>query len=232
MAAAKDRFVGSKGGSGIAQWIISQMPVHHSYIECCLGKGVILKTKLSACVNIGIEADPIVISRYWRRCPQTVRIVEGDCLTVLPALKSELPIGPGTLIYCDPPYLGSTRAEPGRVYYGREMLTDLQHSQLLTMLEGLSCMVMISGYHSQLYDIRLKCWRKDSRWTVTRAGTRVQECLWMNFGPPALLHDSRFIGCDFTDRQAIKRKIARWKKKLLAMPYDERFAVLDALRSL
>jgi len=220
-----DYLVGSKGGAGIAQWIISQMPVHRTYVEAFLGKGVILRTKLSAARNIGIEVDPKVISRFWIRQPKTLEIFQADALALLPALKLD-----GTaLVYADPPYLGSARGQANRSYYNHELLSQAGHERLLSVLTGLQAMVLVSGYASRMYDEALRGWRKSSKWTVTRGGRRVQEWLWMNFDPPALIHDTRFIGDDFTDRQAIKRKIARWKKKFLAMPPGVRFAILEAL---
>lgn len=230
VAAVKDRFVGSKGGAGIAQWIISAMPAHRIYIEAFLGKGVILKTKLRASRNIGIEADPKVISHYHRRSAQSdFEFLAGSALTVLPALKSILTND--TLIYADPPYLGTVRIDRNRDYYRHELKTDAEHNALLDLLLSLPCMVMISGYQSQLYCRRLAAWRTDSKWTVTRGGTRVQEFLWMNFPEPIFYHDTRFMGSNFTNRQGLKRKVERWKKKFLAMRSGERFAILDALSS-
>jgi DNA adenine methylase len=221
--------VGSKGGSGIAQWIISNMPAHRIYVEAFLGRGVIMKTKLRASRNIGIEADPKVISRYWRRRPKSeMTLIEGNALTVLPALK--LKLTDGALIYADPPYLGTVRKDINRVYYGRELMTEAEHKKLLSVLTRLQAMVMISGYRSQLYADHLGPeWRMETKWTVTRGGARVEECLWMNFGPPIFLHDARFVGPDFTGRQAVKRKIERWKRKFLAMGYPERSAILESL---
>lgn len=234
-----DNFVGSKGGAGIAQWIISQMPAHRFYVEAFLGKGVVLKTKLPASVNIGIEADTAVIGRYWTRERLCVpaplvafgwgrSLVCGDCLTVLPALK----LDSTALVYADPPYLN--RAAGNRRYYAREALTVKEHERILSTLEALPSMVMLSGYRSELYCRRLteeKGWRMATKWTVNRAGQRVEECLWMNFAPPVFFHDTRFTGSDFTDRQRVKRKCERWRRKFLAMEPGERMAVYDALSS-
>jgi DNA adenine methylase len=89
---------------------------------------------------------------------------------------------------------------------------------------------MISGYHSELYSIRLAGWRTSSFWTVDRRGNPKEEICWMNFAAPQQLHDARFVGGNFTDRQRVRRKCERWKRKFAAMAPGERTAILDALR--
>lgn len=204
------------------------MPAHRTYVEAFLGKGVVLRAKLPARVNIGIELDPIVISRYWCRRSQSVQILQADALTMLPALK----LDSTALVYCDPPYPASVRAQSNRIYYGRELLSESEHDILLSVLTGLQCMVMVSGYQNDLYSRKLASWRHSQKWTVNRAGQRVQECIWMNFPEPVFFHDTRYVGYDFTDRQRIKRKVARWKRKFLTMPAEDRAAIWDALSAM
>lgn len=221
----RDRhFVGSKGGSGIAQWIISNMPLHSDYYEAFLGKGVVIKKKLPAKTNVGIEADSAVIADYWHRPPQTMQVIHGDAIAEVPKLA----YSKDALVYADPPYLMETRSCK-RDYYGREFSTVEDHTRLLTMLKALPCMCMISGYQSELYSMQLTAWRTSWKWTTNRRGKLVKEWLWMNFPEPAFFHDTRFCGSDFTDRQRIKRKVERWKNKFMAMPAHERGAILDCL---
>ncbi len=226
-------FVGSKRGAGVAQWLISLMPAHRVFVDAFLGTGHILQTKRPAELNIGIEKDACTIADYLRRHSQTesairsaktipAAIVKGDCLTMLKTFKVES----DWLIYADPPYLSRSCA---RRYYREEMMTEDEHDRLLSVLSMLPAKVMISGYQSELYSMRLAGWRTSSFWTVNRRGKRVQEFCWMNFQPPALLHDTRFVGNDFTDRQRIKRKAERWKNKFQSMRADERQAVLESL---
>lgn len=218
--------VGSKGGAGVAQWLINLMPAHTVYVEAFLGRGVVLQTKRPAAFSIGIDADAGVIVKHGLPLVSpTVAIVLADAFELLPTLA----VSREWLIYCDPPYLMSTRSAGNRVYYGRELGTEQEHARLLSLLSILQANVMLSGYDSPLYASRLASWRKSSFWTVNRAGQRVQEFVWMNFPPPALLHDTAFVGDDFTDRQRVKRKVKRWTRKLLAMPAGERQAVLQSL---
>ena len=84
---------------------------------------------------------------------------------------------PNVLIYCDPPYVLSTRH--GKQY--RHEMTDADHVELLAALKAHRGPVMISGYPSELYDRELSGWRRETT-TATDQTSRVrQEVLWMNF---------------------------------------------------
>jgi hypothetical protein len=141
-------------------------------------------------------------------------------------------IEPGrTLIYCDPPYLMETRS-CRRGYYRCEFGSAEEHAELLAVVRALPHLVMISGYWSELYGRELEGWRTASFWTTNRRGRRVQEWVWMNFPEPAELHDYRFLGGDFRERERIKRKTQRWRARLATMPPLERHALLTALEEL
>ena len=223
-------FVGSKGGAGVAQWLISAMPAHRVYVEPFLGRGVVLKEKKPAAASIGIDYDSGIIQEWLGRpgpAQPGLSIVHGDALELLRSFKVES----DWLIYADPPYLGTARSCQRR-YYKHELFSEAAHDRLLSILQALPCMVMISGYQSPLYSMRLKGWRLSTFWTVNRRGKRVQECVWMNYPVPRVLHDTRHVGNNFTDRQRVKRKVARWKNKFLAMGDHERQAILDSLAPL
>lgn len=53
---------GTKGGSGVWQRIISEMPEHDVYIEPFWGRGTIAKKKRPAGYTIGIDLDPVAVS--------------------------------------------------------------------------------------------------------------------------------------------------------------------------
>lgn len=55
------------------------------------------------------------------------------------------------------------------------------------------------------------------------------EWLWMNYPRPVKLHDYRYLGDDFRERERIKRKKARWIDRLARMDILERQAMLAAL---
>lgn len=225
-AKEQTRFVGSKGGAGIAQWLISLMPPHTHYVEAFLGRGVVARKKLPASVNIGIEIDGNTLQKFWLgQCPDWLELISGDALEYLPRL--DLP--QSALIYADPPYLGAVRTDTNRRYYAHDQLSPEWHERFLDVMLAQRCMVMVSGYESELYHRKLAHWRTGYKWTVNRGGAAVKEFVWMNFETPGLLHDSRFVGDNYTDRQRVKRKMERWRKNFLALPADERWAMFATL---
>jgi hypothetical protein len=151
-------------------------------------------------------------------------IAQADFLRQSASLRPVL-LEPDTLVYCDPPYLMEVRTRP---VYGVEM-SDMQgHSLLLTLLESLPCMVMISHYPCPLYDDRLGSWRQVTYRCMTRGGPRTERC-YLNFPDPPSLHDARFTGAGFRERERIKRKSSRWKARFAAMPAGERQLIASAL---
>lgn len=90
--------------------------------------------------------------------------------------------GPGTLTYCDPPYLHETRT--AKKAYAHEMGRD-QHEQLLDVLKACEGAVMLSGYRSSLYDDALADWHRIEFDMPNHSGQgaskqRRIECLWSN----------------------------------------------------
>jgi len=87
---------------------------------------------------------------------------------------------PGTLFYCDPPYVHSSRGD--KKAYGFEMQDD-SHIRLAEVLERCRGKVAISGYRGTLMDTLYRKWRRID------AGSKMchsikkprQECLWVNY---------------------------------------------------
>jgi DNA adenine methylase len=150
------------------------------------------------------------------------RFIQGDGIEFL----ESYPFAGQELVYCDPPYLMSTRS--GRKLYEHEM-DEISHARLLRVIRELPCMVMISGYSSVLYAKTLKDWNVASFTAVTRGGTERAEWVWYNFPRPVELHDYRYLGSDFRERERIKRKTRRWTERLKRMPTLERQALLSAI---
>lgn len=83
-----------------------------------------------------------------------------------------------TLHYVDPPYPKSTR-DKGDDY--RYEMTDSDHRDLAETLHGLKGMVVLSGYHCDLYDKELyPDWQQVSRVAVADQGQSRTEVLWFN----------------------------------------------------
>lgn len=208
------------GGKGKTfHHIINVLPRHELYVETHLGGGAVLRNKKRADRSIGIDRDESVI-RFWRQqYPDLAEFISGDALDFLRVHAFK----PQDLIYCDPPFLPSTRKRP-RVY--RHDLTENEHIQLLDVLLRLPCSVVISGYGSELYDSMLKGWTKISFSAKAHDGVR-QECLWMNYALPGHLHDSRYIGGNFRQRQNSRRRITRLQKRILSLSEPEQHVLSD-----
>lgn len=88
-----------------------------------------------------------------------------------------------TLLYVDPPYLGSTRA---RTAYRHEMTSPELHQELAAALLDVRAGVVLSGYHSPLYDDLYDGWHvaEISAFTGQSNGGIVEgqrtEVLWSN----------------------------------------------------
>lgn len=217
-------YLGSKAGAGVYQAIIALMPPHDTYIEPFLGSGAIYSRKAPAARSILIDKDPAVL-RGVQLGPHDFAI-PADALEYLGTLEPNRSHG-RILIYVDPPYPHSTRTSSKRY---RHELSDADHGQLARALNYLSwhgCSIIISSYPSDLYDQLYPGWSAREFQAMTRGGVRTEK-LWFNFQPGAA-HWSTFAGRNFTDRQRIKRKAARWKAKFDQLPQAERQAVLAAL---
>jgi DNA adenine methylase len=82
-----------------------------------------------------------------------------------------------TLFYVDPPYVAATR--DGGSDYLYEM-TDEDHRELAVFLRGLRGMVVVSGYHSALYDEIFGGWRSEEREAFADGARPRTEVLWFN----------------------------------------------------
>jgi hypothetical protein len=82
-------------------------------------------------------------------------------------------------------------------------------------------MVMVSGYESELYNDLLSGWKKVNYPSKTHTDVR-QETIWMNFTPTHNLHDARYLGNTFRERQTIKRRQYRLTEKIERLSPVER----------
>jgi DNA adenine methylase len=219
------------GGKGkLYQQIINLIPPHTTYIEPFLGGGAVALKKRPALLNIGLDLDSGAL------LTTAAAIVGSDgaswrfyCQDGIEFMRSYTWRG-GELVYCDPPYLMSTRSSQ-RPRYKFEM-TRSDHVRLLQVLVGLPCMVMISGYFSWLYADMLETWNTAVFTAHTRSNRMVKEWLWMNYSVPERLHDYSHLGQDFRERERIKRKAERWVRGLERLPRLERLAVWKRLEEL
>ena len=211
-------YIGGKSQAGVYQRIINLIPPHTTYIEPFVGGGAILRLKRPAGRNIAIDLD----RRALDALPPGV---ERHCVNGIGFLASFKCRG-GEFVYCDPPYLLSTRG--GRRYYRHEM-TDADHRYLLEVLQRLPCPVLLSGYPSEMYSEALRGWNCDTFDVMTRGHSWRTECLWFNYPRPAELHDYANVGADRRERWNIERRRRRWTARLERMAPLDRAALFSAL---
>ncbi len=243
---------GGKNGNGVIHAIGRQMPPHRVRAEVFGGSFPTLRLiKLAPDLNVGIDADARACdlatsnpalracsivrtgAESWLRSVFPVQLVIPGISTpkvaLTPARIEGRTFNPrDVLVYCDPPYLLSTRSCQ-RDLYNVEMKTEEEHAALLDVLTGLPCLVMLSGYRSALYDERLRSWRRVEFTAYDRQHRARTECLWCNFPEPTALHDTRFAGRDFRERWALTKQKRRWVARLAKMSPLKRQALAEAL---
>ena len=191
-------YPGGKNGAGTYQRIINQIPPHEVYIEPFLGSGAVLRMKRPAARSIALDLDPGAIAALGDRVPPDTEVLEADALEFLAGYDFR----GDEFVYADPPYL--PEACRSRLRY-RHNLSRAQHVRLLEILRSLPCPVMISGYGSNLYTQALAEWRTDRFWVMTRGGKQAEEWLWMNYPRPTVLHDYRYLGQNYREREKLAR---------------------------
>jgi DNA adenine methylase len=139
------------------------------------------------------EQLPYIIERL-----RTVEIVRRPAIDVIRKWDS-----PSTLVYCDPPYVPSTRQANSRDVYGREM-TEEEHRELAAVLANCKGMVALSGYPSRLYDDLYSGWNRLEFDIANHAAggkrkDRELECLWMNYDPDTHEKASRLFKREATE---------------------------------
>lgn len=212
-------YLGSKAANGLFQNIIAIMPPHDTYIESHLGGGTVMSRKPASVNNIGIDLNLEALSNF--DCDYPVELINGCAHHFL----SHYDYTGSELIYCDPPYLVKTRTST-RSRYTFDY-TEQDHIKLLKLLKSLPCNVILSGYPSALYDEQLSRWNSIELQAMTRGGPRT-EMLWFNYVIDRV-YWATYAGKNFTDRQRIKRKAARWGKNYERLPREERLAILATL---
>ncbi len=182
-----------------------------------------MRHKLPAKRQIGIDIDPIVIAN-WKALPAVpCEIVCADATQYLAGLA----VDQETLIYADPPYLSSTRKR-ARVY--RFDYTAEDHEKMIDCLLQKRCMVMISGYESDLYSSLLSAWTQVTFTAKTHSGVR-RECVWLNYSPPRRLHDPRHLGNGFREREVVRRRRSRLRAHIQRISQVEQYELLNWLQS-
>jgi DNA adenine methylase len=139
-------------------------------------------------------AFPGYLDGYVDRMAAAVERLHHVSLECRPALEviGKYGADPDVLLYVDPPYLGSTRANDRS--YRHELMADDDHRELAAALRACNAGVVLSGYASDLYDLELyPDWHRTTFTSGTGQGSdgwsNRTEVLWSNRRPAPNLFD-------------------------------------------
>jgi hypothetical protein len=220
------RYPGGKNCEGTYQRIISQIPPHECFVELFAGSAAIRRLMRPSPRSILVDLHLDVALQLGEELgSEEVSVIHGCGINWLkkhgPRLTST------TVIYADPTYLAAVCAS--RLRY-KHVLSEADHAELLRLLKSTEARVLISGYRSRLYNHELAAWRRIDWMQITRGAKMMQESLWCNFPEPVELHDYRYIGDGYRERENIRRQQRRWQARLAAMSRLQRQALLSVLQ--
>lgn len=231
-----DGYFGGKGAEGVYQRIINQIPEHEVFWSGFLGNCAVMRYKRPAARNFGTDLDLRVIAEWYEAMaaqPQdspfntnkfTIRNL--SAIDILQTWNSHDWINGNCFAYFDPPYMDEVKTSERRYKYHIRDRHD--HIQFLHLATQIPAMVAISHYPCDLYGEYLQDWRCIEYLAATRGGPR-KECLWMNYPEPNRLHDYRYLGKNFREREKFKRRADTLVRKLLRMGDQERKAALGRI---
>lgn len=215
-----EQYFGSKGSQGTFHRIINAIPPHAVYVEPFLGAGRILRIKRPAPLgNYGFELSFKVVNLWLPVCPLNYHVAQANAFEELPRLVAQLQaqgIDPlRVVVYCDPPYLLSTRRNPVATY--EHEFTDEGHDTFLRMVQALPCRVLVSHLPCELYATALRAWHTFTFNNTTRHGLQLEQ-VWCNFQPSPELHEYTYIGKNFREREWIHRQYDIILRRVAALP--------------
>jgi DNA adenine methylase len=129
-----------------------------------------------------VTSMPGYLEAYVERLAAAAERLHAVSLESLPALTLIGKYGaqPDVLLYVDPPYLGTTRPWSN---YRVEMKTEGEHRELAAALADCKATVVLSGYHSPIYDELYEGWHRYEQASMTgnaKAAKDRTEVLWSN----------------------------------------------------
>lgn len=130
-----------------------------------------------------VTSMPGYLEAYAVRLASAAERLHKVSLDALPALEVIGRYGsrPNVLLYIDPPYLGTTRGWGNN--YRCEMKTEIEHRELAAALVDCKATVVLSGYHSPLYDELYDGWHRHEQASMTgnaKTAKARTEVLWAN----------------------------------------------------
>lgn len=221
-------YPGGKAAMGAAQNIINQMPPHETYVELFAGNAAVWRQKRAAKISVLVEKDAGQAAKIDNSLVQGSAVICGCALEWLRQFISHTTpeAQKRVVIYADPPYW--TASLKSRQRY-RVKFNEWEHQTLILLLRETSANVILSGYNNPFYENALHNWRTYEFSACGRDGKSHIETLWMNFAEPKLLHDYRFLGRNFREREVIRRRLNRTAQKINHWPKIEQAAVIARL---
>ncbi|GAB2874090.1 DNA adenine methylase [Hymenobacter ruber] len=219
-------YYGGKGSSGTYQKIINHVRPHDTLIIPFLGNCALTRQIQWPAQVIVNDLDPYIIDQ-WRNAEIGPRLdlYNLPALDFLAIVLKRTDLG-RVVIYCDPPYPLDSRKSPELRY--RYEMTDQDHEEFLTAVRFLRVDCLVSTYPNVSYARQLSHWNRTEFQSQTRHGAAT-EWLFYNYPTPEVLHDARFAGNDYREREYIKRKAARWVARWKELKPHERQHILQEL---
>lgn len=223
---------GGKNGSGVYQSIINQIPPHIVFISGFAGNcGVLANKRFASMANIAVDLDTAVVDG-WSKIPGVLSF-QGDFCDIIIRLINLYPADIRTqiFVFLDPPYLSDVRSCK-KGFYKYKMEDPESHLHLLRLAKSLAgnygIKIMFTHYPCDLYNEELKDWHFLDIQGRTRYGMRIER-LYMNYQPPQSLHDYRFLGENFRERELYKKMRCNMVHKFRRLKPIEKNMLLQAL---
>ncbi|EAR15457.1 phage DNA methylase [Robiginitalea biformata] len=226
-------YFGCKGAAGVFQNIINRIPPHETLIIPFLGYCAIYRNMRPAREAHLNDLDPKVAD-LWRRSPAikgfggNASVYNYDYAAFLSIIQKSGYDKQSAVIYMDPPYMHDVRAS-AKDRYNFE-LSPFDHLHMLSCARRFKkARVLISCYDNDVYARELDGWSKVQFPAMTRGGVTT-ETLYFNYDPPNELHDYRYYGANYRERENNRLKRKRLLAKFEAMSAADRHYYFDALR--
>lgn len=227
-----ESYFGGKGSMGAHQFIINHIPPHEVFISACLGLCYVLRKIYPAQETIGIEINPKVYQAWCEaEKDRKLTLINDNSHDWLYA--HEWDHFRRQFLYVDPPYLMDARKSSRKVYF--KEWTPMEHELYLKRLLWLdtlypSVLIMVQHYPHPLHDELLlrNGWHHADYEANTRQGI-AKERIYMNYPTPDELHDYRYVGKDYREREVITKLKQKWTGQFQRMIPAEREAIFEAM---
>lgn len=217
MKKALKSYFGGKESPGVYQTIINHIRPHDLFVEPFGGNFAVSRKMNNNAVKYIGEIDFQVYIKY-PFSDDSLQFFNLDYRELIDLFVEDSGFD-RKVIYFDPPYPLSSIKSKRAVYTCT--LSDQEHIDFLNYANSIRGMydILISTFPNDMYQDLLVDWHLVEFEGWSRHGKTV-EWLFLNYNPTEItaLHDTRFYGKDFIDRQRISRSIRNTVRKVLHHP--------------